>query len=303
MPRAFITGASGFVGPYLARQLKELGYDVWGSSLSEGQSQDFQSVTLDIQNAEAVKKVISEVAPEEIYHLASLSRPALGLIREYYDVNLYGTLNVLEAAKRINAKTLIVSTAYVYGRHGTMISETTPLEPVNHYGASKAAADLAAISYALDGLHVVRVRPFNHTGPGQSPDFVLPSLVGQVAKIEAGLTEPVLKVGNLDSVRDFSDVRDVMKAYPELLQKGETGRVYNLGSGKGVSVRELVADVTKLSNKTIRVEQQATRSRPQDISYLVGNANLARQTIDWKTTYSLAQTLSDMLEFERQRLN
>jgi GDP-4-dehydro-6-deoxy-D-mannose reductase len=303
MPKAFITGASGFVGPYLARQLKTLGYDVWGSSLSQGQAEDYQSITLDIQNAGLVKEAITKIAPDEIYHLASLSRPALGLIREYYDVNLYGTLNILEAAKEVGAKTLVVSTAYVYGRHNTIISETTPLEPVNHYGASKAAADLASITYALEGLHVVRVRPFNHSGPKQSPDFVLPSLVSQVAKIQAGLSESVLNVGNLDSVRDFCDVRDIVRAYPLLLQQGSSGSVYNLASGKGVSIRELVAEVTSLSHKDIRVEQQASRSRPQDIPYLVGDARLSRELTGWETTYTLRQTLSEMLEAERERLH
>jgi GDP-4-dehydro-6-deoxy-D-mannose reductase len=302
MPKAFITGASGFVGPYLARHLSQLGYDVWGSSLSPNHSEDYQSIVLDVQDAEAVKKILVDITPDEIYHLASLSRPALGLMREYYDVNLYGTLNVLEAAKTVRAKTLVVSTAYVYGRHNTMISETTPLGPVNHYGASKAAADLAAIPYALDGLHVVRARPFNHSGPGQSPDFVLPSLVKQIAQIEAGLTEPVLKVGNLDSVRDFTDVRDVANAYPRLLHEGRSGEVYNLASGKGVSIRDLVNAVTNLSPKDIRVEQQAMRSRPQDIPYLVGDASRTCSLINWTTNYSLEQTLRDMLEVERQQV-
>ncbi|MGL4609133.1 MAG: GDP-mannose 4,6-dehydratase [Trueperaceae bacterium] len=303
MPKAFITGASGFVGPYLARHLKTLGYQVWGSSLSQTRAEDYESVILDIQNAEAVKKVVASISPDEIYHLASLSRPALGLIREYYDVNLQGTLNVLEAAKAVNAKTLIVSTAYVYGRYNTVISETTPLEPVNHYGASKAAADLAAISYALDGLHVVRVRPFNHSGPGQSPDFVLPSLIHQVAKMEAGLSDPVLHVGNLDSVRDFCDVRDIVMAYPLLLQKGQSGGVYNLASGRGVSIRELVAEVTRLSSKDIEVVQQASRSRPQDIPYLVGDVRSAKELMGWQTTYTLEKMLQDMMDAEKENLN
>ncbi len=302
MPKAFITGASGFVGPYLARHLRELGCEVWGSSLSASLSEDYHSVVLDIQDAEAVKKSILAIAPDEIYHLASLSRPALGLIREYYDVNLYGTLNVLEAAKVVHAKTLVVSTAYVYGRHNTVISETTPLEPVNHYGASKAAADLATIPYALEDLHVVRVRPFNHSGPGQSPDFVLPSLVKQMAHIEAGLTEPVLKVGNLDSVRDFSDVRDVVRAYPLLLREGQVGAVYNIASGQGVSVAELVGKAINLSKKPVRVEQQTVRSRPQDVPYLVGDASLAKHLTNWTTRYSLEQTLNDMLTSERRTL-
>jgi GDP-4-dehydro-6-deoxy-D-mannose reductase len=303
MPRALITGASGFVGPYLARHLSELGYEVWGSSLSPQRSEEFQTIILDIQNGESVKRAVADMAPDEIYHLASLSRPALGVIQEYYDVNLYGTLNVLEAAKTVNARTLVVSTAYVYGRHSSIISETTPLEPVNHYGASKAAADLAAISYALDGLHVVRVRPFNHSGPGQSPDFVLPSIIKQVAQIEKGQSEPILKLGNLDSVRDFTDVRDIVKAYPKLLQQGEAGRVYNSASGRGTSIRELVSAVIGLSGQSINIEQQASRSRPQDIPYLVGDASLTHTLTGWTTMYDLEQTLTDMLNFERQRLD
>jgi GDP-4-dehydro-6-deoxy-D-mannose reductase len=302
MPKALITGASGFVGSYLARHLQTLGYEVWGTSLTETPAKDYQNVILDVRDTEQVKTLITKLAPDDIYHLASISRPALGLVRDYYDVNLYGTLNILEAAKEVSAKILVVSTAYVYGRYDHPISETSPLGPVNHYGASKAAADLASISYALEGLQVVRVRPFNHSGPGQSPDFVLPSLVSQVAQIEAGLTEPVLKIGNLNSVRDFSDVRDIVKAYPRLLHEGSSGTVYNLASGIGVSVQELLTEVMRLSQQPIRIEQQPSRSRAQDIPYLVGDTTKAQKLIGWQTVYTLQQTLQDMLSFERSRL-
>ena len=301
MPKALLTGSSGFVGPFLARHLTGLGYKVWGGSLSERASDDYQPVFLDVTQAEGVARVVNRLAPDEIYHLAGVTRPALGSVREFYDVNMYGTLNVLEAAKMVGARVLVVSSAYVYGRHDEVLTEEAPLKPVNAYGASKAAGDLAAIGYALDGLRVVRVRPFNHSGPGQSPDFVLPTLVKQLARVEAGRIPPVLKLGNLDTVRDFSDVRDVVRAYPLLLERGQTGEVYNLASGAGASVRELAERVMGLAKVAVRLEVEPSRVRSTDIPFLVGDASRLREATSWEPSYTLERTLQDMLAFERER--
>ena len=303
MPRALVTGSSGFVGPYLARHLKTLGYEVWGGSLSETASDDYQSVFLDVTQAEQVEQVVRDLAPDEIYHLAGVTRPALDSVKDFYDVNLYGTLNVLGAAKSVQASVLVVSSAYVYGRHDEVLTEDAQLRPVNAYGSSKAAGDLSAISYALDGLRVVRARPFNHSGPGQSPDFVLPTLVKQLARIEAGRVPPVLKLGNLDTVRDFSDVRDVVRAYPLLLKHGRNGAVYNLASGVGTSVRELAERVMSLSKVRVRLETEPSRVRTTDIPFLVGDAAKARNAAGWEPEYTLEHTLQDMLTFERELLN
>ena len=235
------------------------------------------------------------------YHLAGITRPALDLVTSFYKVNLHGTLNILEAAQVVQARVLVVSSAYVYGRQDQLLTEEVALEPVNHYGASKAAGDLAAKSYALGGLQVVRVRPFNHSGPGQTPDFVLPTLVSQVARIEAGQAPPVLKLGNLNAVRDFSDVRDVVRAYPLLLERGQNGEVYNLGSGVGTSVRDLAERVMSLSKVPVTLEVEPSRIRSTDIPFLVGDVSKARDAIDWEPQYPLKQTLRDMLEFERGR--
>ena len=302
MPKALITGSSGFVGPYLARHLKTLGYEVWGGSPSKRAADDYQAVFLDVTQSEQVEQVVRKLAPNEIYHLAGVTRPALNSIREFYDVNLYGTLNVLGAAQKVQASVLVVSSAYVYGRHDEVLTEKAQLRPVNAYGTSKAASDLAAISYALDGLRVVRVRPFNHSGPGQSPDFVLPTLVKQLARIEAGQTPPVLKLGNLDTVRDFSDVRDVVRTYPLLLEQGRNGEVYNLASGVGTSVRELAEQVMSLSKVRVTLEVEPSRVRSTDIPFLVGDASKARDAIGWVPDYTLEKTLQDMLEFEREKL-
>lgn len=300
MPKALLTGSSGFVGPYLARHLKSLGYEVWGGSLSKSASDDYQTVLLDVTQTQGVERVVCDLAPDEIYHLAGITRPALDSVKEFYDVNLYGTLNVLTAAQKVGARVLVVSSAYVYGRRDTVLTEKAQLRPVNSYGASKAAGDLAAISYALEGLQVVRVRPFNHSGPGQSPDFVLPTLVTQLARIEAGQAPPLLKLGNLDTVRDFSDVRDVVRAYPLLLEHAHNGEVYNLATGVGTSVRELAEQVINLSKVPVTLTSEPSRVRSTDIPFLVGDASKLKAATGWEPQYTLEHTLQDMLAFERK---
>lgn len=299
--RTLITGASGFVGPYLARHLVELGAEVRGGSLAGDASDDPHTVKLDVTDSAQVLQVMREVQPHEVYHLAGVTRPASGDTAAFYTVNLHGTLNVLEAAQQVGAAVLVVGSAYVYGAQAGALSEQAELRPVNHYGSSKAAADLAAISYALSGSRVVRVRPFNHVGPGQSPDFLLPTLVQQLAKIEAGVLEPVIKLGNLDSVRDFTDVRDIVRAYPKLLREGKNGEVYNLASGRGVSVRELADVVLSRAEREVKLTTEPGRVRATDIPYLVGDATRARQTIGWRPEIPLETTLDEMLAFERAK--
>jgi GDP-4-dehydro-6-deoxy-D-mannose reductase len=304
MPRALVTGIGGFVGPYLANHLQSLGYDVTGTSFPNGSNRSLgcPAVPLDIRKPQAVKKVVGDLRPDTIYHLAGITRPGLDQVPSFYEVNLMGTLHVLEAAREVGAEVLVVSSAYVYGKHNEPLSEEALLMPVNHYGSSKAAADLAAIGYALDGLPVVRARPFNHSGPGQSPDFLLPTLVHQLVRIEAGHEPPVLELGNLDSVRDFSDVRDVVRAYGLLMQSGESGEAYNVASGIGMSVRHLVELLVELAGVSVEIIVEPTRVRPSDIAYLVGDASKLCQSVGWQPAYDLEQTLTDMLEYERKLL-
>ncbi len=301
--KALITGGNGFVGTYLQQELTRLGTEVYSTSLRPGDRGTAASspISLDVCDAQAVSRTVRDLAPDEVYHLAGVTRPGSGLVQDFFGVNLMGTLNVLEAASTHGASVLVVGSAYAYGAHTGTLAETTPLVPVNHYGSSKAAADLAAIPYALAGNRVVRVRPFNHVGPGQSPDFLFPTLVQQLAQIEAGQREAVIKLGNLDSVRDFTDVRDIVRAYPLLLRQGRSGDVYNLASGRGVSVRELAERVMAEARVPVRLETEASRVRATDIPELVGSANKARSEIGWEPTISLEKTLSDMLAFERSR--
>lgn len=305
--RVLVTGSSGFVGGYLANYLAAEGAQVWGGVFSgeEGSgdaSARLRPVTLDVSDREQVLNVVRDVSPDEIYHLAAISRPASDDRQAFYRVNLQGTLNILNAAAEKGAAVLVVGSAYVYGDQEGLLDETCELRPVNDYGVSKAAADLAGFSAALQGGRVVRVRPFNHVGPGQSPSFVLPTLIRQVAHIEEGLQPPVVKLGNLDSVRDFCDVRDVIEAYPRLLREAVNGEVYNLASGIGTSIRMLVNMLQGMADADIEVQIEAARVRATDIRSLVGDAARARATIGWTARRPLRETLTDMLAYERERV-
>jgi GDP-4-dehydro-6-deoxy-D-mannose reductase len=258
---------------------------------------------LDVTDQEGIQRVVAEVQPDEIYHLAGLTRPAPDQINELYRVNLGGALNILEVVREHAPETavLLVGSAYAYGRSDRPVAETKPFEPVNHYGISKAAADMLGRRYALEGLRVVNVRPFNHSGPGQGPDFILPALVQQFVEIELGKREPVVHLGNLDSVRDFSDVRDIVRGYYLALQKGRAGEAYNLGSGRKVSVLELYELVQQEAGVEAELKVEPSRVRAIDIPYLVADASKAYGALRWKPEIPLRQTTRDMLDAFRDR--
>lgn len=300
--RALITGAGGFVGRYLSKHLKAMGYEVWGMDIVTDDTADYQAVQIDLRDAAEVASAIARIDPHEIYHLASISQPGLGLIHEFYDVNLAGTLNIFEAARDTGARILFVSSAYVYGSYDTIITEDMSLKPIGHYAISKAAADLAAFSYAHQGLPVVRVRPFNHTGPGQTDAFVVPSIVRQVATIAAGMAPPVLKLGNLDAIRDLSDVRDIVRAYHALLQEGDIGAVYNLSSGVGISIRQLVKKIVAIAAVDFDISIEEAHHCSSDIPVLIGDSTRAAEVTGWKPSYSLDQTIADLLRFEQAKM-
>jgi GDP-4-dehydro-6-deoxy-D-mannose reductase len=300
MPRTLVTGAEGFVGPYLARHLEADGADVWCTiRAAVGEPASERTLAMDITDGEQVARVFAEVQPDEVYHLAALARPVGERFADLYDVNLHGTIQVLEAAQKAGAAVLAVSSAYVYGQHSGTISEDAELRPLNHYGASKAAAEMAAMTYAAQGNRVVRVRPFNHTGPGQPPDFLVPRLVERIARVRAGLDGPALELGNLEPVRDFSDVRDVVRAYPLALRHGEPGAVYNVCSGVGLSVRETAQAVAARAGVDVILEVSEERLRETDIPFLVGDPTRLVTRTGWQPRHSLEETLDLMLERAR----
>ena len=306
MPRALVTGASGFAGPYLIEHLLEQGYEVVAGvhGPKARLSQECQQISLDVTDREGIRRAVTEARPDEIYHLAGLTRPAGSDVEKYYGVNFGGALNLLESVheQAPEAKILLVGSAYVYGRVSHPIPETQPFKPVNHYGVSKAAADLLGRSYALQGLRVVCARPFNHSGPHQSPDFVLPTLVRQFVEILVGEREPVVRFGNLDSVRDLSDVRDVVRGYRLALLKGGPGEAYNLGSGRGVSVRELLDLVSREAGVEAELQVEPSRVRATDIPYLVADVSKARTELGWEAEIPLRDTVQDMLNADLEEL-
>jgi GDP-4-dehydro-6-deoxy-D-mannose reductase len=300
MSRTLVTGASGFVGLFLICHLLAEGHEVVGTVHYSGKElpEGCRSVPLNMTDREAVWRAIAETSPDEIYHLAGVARPASGAVEELYEVNFGGALNLLEAVREEapEADVLLVGSAYAYGRVDRPIIEADPLNPINHYGVSKAAADMLGYSYAVGGLRVVRARPFNHSGPGQSPDFLLPTLIQQSAEILAGRREPIIYLGNLNSVRDLSDVRDVVRAYGLILRNGRPGEAYNVGSGRGVSVRELFELVHQEVGVEVRLSVEPSRVRATDIPYLVANVGKAHRELGWEARIPLEQTIKEMLE-------
>jgi GDP-4-dehydro-6-deoxy-D-mannose reductase len=289
--RTMVTGSSGFVGHWLLRHLEEAG-DVGIPTAAE----------LDIGDVDALTEAVTEAQPDAIFHLAAQASVGASWKerQETYRVNVLGTVNVLDAALACSTKprVLVVSSSEVYGRISQAdlpVREGHPLAPVSPYAASKAAAEMAAIQAWLgSGLEVIRVRPFNHTGPGQRPDFVVPGLAQQVADASRSGSR-TLRTGNLDSRRDITDVRDVVVAYRLLLEHGEPGEVYNVCRGESVSIREIAETLIELVGGGMSIEIDPERVRAVDIPELVGDPRRLAAATGWKPSIGLRQTLADVL--------
>lgn len=307
----FVTGANGFVGPHLARALAARGAAVHGFGLGDapGPGTLERWTAGDLGDAPALRAAVAAAAPVAVVHLAGQSSAARSFEapEETFRANVLGTWGLLEAVREAapTARVVTVGTSEVYGshEHGTRVSEDAAFRPVSPYALSKAAADLMAASHARAyGLHVVRARPFGHTGPGQTSRFVLPAWAEQVALIEAGRAEPVLRVGNLEVTRDLSDVRDIVEGYCALIERGASGAAYNLCRGEGASLADVVRDLCALARVSVRVEVDPARLRPADVPYLVGDPTRAAADCLWRVTRPLADTLRDVLEDWRGRI-
>ena len=313
--RALVTGVSGFVGGHLAEHL--IGSDDLVVGLSESGrwpvelahvSRQVRIEACDLTQAvEAdLAALIARKQPEVIYHLAAQANPQASLDdpRGTWTLNLGGALNLLEAVKASGQKprVILVGSGVCYGNPGPKhqpVGESCPLRPNNPYAASKAAADLLGIQHYLShGTHVVIVRPFNHAGPRQSPAYVLSGLARQVAEAEAGRI-PRVEVGNLDVIRDFTDVRDVVRAYRLLAEMGSPGEVYNLGTGQGTRIADALESLRSLARVPIEVHVDPARVRPVDQPLLVSDSSKLRAATGWEPRLSIAQTLADMLDYWR----
>jgi GDP-4-dehydro-6-deoxy-D-mannose reductase len=307
--KALVTGAEGFAGSHLAEYLLGQGQEVIALVLDRAQIGNLSRVLpqlrveqADVADYERVVKVLQDTGPRRIYHLAAQSSPRHSFRdpKLTYSVNFLGTLNILCAWRQLEleCRLLYVSSADVYGivRETELpLREDAPFRPVSPYAGSKAAAELAAFQFfKAYGLPIVRVRPFNHTGPRQSPAFVCSSLARQIAEIELGHRRPTLTVGNLQVRRDFSDVRDIVRGYHLLLEKGEAGEVYQLCSGHAVSIERVVQILEDFASQRIHVDMDRTRAREKEPLALWGDPSKARKAVGWEPRYKLETTLHDL---------
>lgn len=296
--RAFVTGGSGFVGGWLRAHLEACGDEV--TAVGE---------EVEIADARAVREAVATAEPDAIYHLAARAH-----VGDSWDdpietvrVNTMGTLHVLEAARALAAPpvVLLVSSAEVYGIVGPEdlpVVEERPLRPVTPYAASKAAAeDLGVQAWLGHGLRVIRARAFNHAGPGQGPSFLVSALCRRVVEAERSGAS-VIPVGNLEPERDFTDVRDVVRAYRLLVEKGAAGEAYNVCSGAAVRVREIAERVVRLAGGAMRLKEDSDLQRPVEVPVLRGSNERLRSRTGWTPEIPLDTTLNDSLGWWRSTL-
>jgi GDP-4-dehydro-6-deoxy-D-mannose reductase len=310
-----ITGATGFVGRFVAQHLVETdpSAEIWGLVWRGGSRpllDSVRAVSGDLTDRPSLDHAIRACRPEVVFHLASASSVA----ESWHDplrflkTNLAGSVNLFEAVldAGVDSKVVVASSAEVYGtvsENGQPIGENTPLRPLSPYAESKAAVDVAAEQYVQRfGLDTVRLRLFHHTGPGRPPTFVASSFARQIAAIELGLKPPRLEVGNLEAVRDFTDVRDIARAYPLAAARCPAGSVYNVCSGTGISIRELLDRLLRLAEIDVEVAVDRDRLRAADIPRLVGDPSRFSSATGWRPEIGLDRTLGDLLDWWRQHL-
>ena len=314
--RILITGVGGFVGGHLWRHLVEVTpqAEIHGTVLEDhtpiiGRVNVHTSV--DLKDGERVRRLLVDIQPECIYHLAAQSSPSKsrepGGAWETLETNIKSQLNLFEACLLLNLapRILVISSGDIYGNSAAAepLTESSPFRPRSPYAVSKAAQDLLGLQYHLtEHLPVLRVRPFNHTGPGQSLGFVAPDYAYRIARIEAGQSEPVLTVRSPSVQRDFSDVRDVVRAYRLVMEKGIPGEVYHVASGKTYSVRSLVDTLVSYARRPIQVEYETDDEGSHAHTGFQVDTTKVRQTVGWWPEIPFEQTLLDVLNDWRQRI-
>jgi GDP-4-dehydro-6-deoxy-D-mannose reductase len=304
-----VTGAGGFVGGHLLPALRAA--FPTAKLIGTGQEPDAGLIALDITRRDAVRQVIAAQQPDICIHLAGIAAigTAIADPDHAWAVNLHGTLNIADAiqAEAPHCRMIFISSAECYGasfKSGLKLDESAVLAPMNLYAATKAAADLALGARTGRGLRLLRLRPFNHTGPGQTEDFVVPAFAGQIARIEAGLAPPEIAVGALDSERDFLDVRDICAAYVQCVaQDAELPDdvILNIASGQAVKIATILEMLLARTPHNITIRQDPSRMRPVEISTAIGDASRARRLLHWQPRIPLAETLDSVLDFARQK--
>lgn len=309
--KALIIGASGFVGPHLAKEIKKSLFCEVITATSRGIDRlgigEDKTVQLNILNIEQISEILSEEKPDYIFHLAAQSSVALSWKdpKSTVDINIIGAINLINAIQHsgYSPKVLITGSSEEYGKVrecDNPIIESAVLSPANVYAVTKACQNMMATIYSRAyGLPLVMTRSFNHIGPGQSPQFVVADFCNQAVEIEKGIRQPVIRVGNLSAKRDFTDVRDVVKAYCRLIQYGRPGETYNVGSGHAIAVQDILDTILAQTKARVKVEIDPSKLRPVDVPVIEADISKIYKDTGWKPAISLAQTITDTLQYWR----
>lgn len=314
---ALITGISGFVGSHLAEFLLKSGLEVHGMIRWRSRTENIEHIRAklhlieaDMRDAHSIQNAIDETLPDYIFHLAAQSfvPTSWHAPGETLSTNIVGNANLLEAVRKSNCNPIIqiAGSSEEYGMvypNEVPIKETNPLRPMSPYGVSKVAQDLLSRQYHMSyGLKVVVTRAFNHTGPKRGEVFVTSNFSKQIAEIEKGLKEPIIAVGNLRAKRDFSDVRDIVKAYWLAVTKGEYGAVYNICSEKAITIQSVLDLLLSMTNKDVEVKQDPSRMRPSDVEVLQGDCSKFKKQTGWNPEIPFERTMMDLLDYWRYLL-
>jgi GDP-4-dehydro-6-deoxy-D-mannose reductase len=312
--RVFITGATGFAGRHLMALLPPSENIVYGTSYPQPPRPDERNIfPLDLRSERDIFEAVKQAAPQWVFHLAAVSNVGYSWAnkKETLETNVMGTFHLFEALKKFvpEARVLFVSSSDIYGFSPGMeaagpavFSEADAFHLASPYALSKYEGELMAGFYSrFEGLDIVIVRPFPHTGPGQSAEFVCSDWARQVVRIERGSQNPVIRVGNLDIQRDFTDVRDTVRAYVLLLHKGRKGEVYNVCRGRGAALRDILEILLSFSSRSIRVEKDPERQRKVDIPSLVGDNRKVKAGTGWEPQVPLQKTLAELVDYWRIR--
>lgn len=315
MKKVLITGASGFVGNHLSKHLLNLGNaEIHGTYLtdeSREKSPVKDSITfhkVDLQDKTQTDNLLRDVMPDEVYHLAAMANVAtsftdpIGTFHSNIDVQLH-LFEGLRKNNLLTTKVLVTGSAEEYGfiaKEDLPVDEQVALRPVSPYAVSKVTQDLLGLQYFLSyKMPIFRVRPFNHVGPGQAPGFVVADFARQVAMIEKGTMPPVIHVGNVETRRDFTDVRDMVRLYPLILEKGTAGEVYNAGSGTSHAIQEILDILTSSIHISVQVEKDPKKLRPSDVPEIIANSRKVQDITGWKPEIPFEKTIKDTLDYWR----
>lgn len=297
MNSVLVTGARGFVGRYLVEHLEHAGADVTGWTREQ----------VDLLDRRAVARAIADLRPSIVYHCAGAAHVgrSFGNIADTLAANVLGTHHVLDALRGagVSARVLITGSSLVYRQSDRPLKEEDPTGPATPYALSKLAQEMLGQRGVLeDRQHVLLTRPFNHTGPRQAPTYSAPSFAQQIALIEKGRIRPEIVVGNLEASRDLHDVRDTVRAYTTIVERGEPGRVYNVCSGESFKIRDVLDRLVSMSRVPVTVTVDPERYRPSDNLILWGDRRRIERELGWKPEINLNQTLTDLLEYWRKEI-